>query len=571
MIRSVNDDLATDSAGGTTSRTLICLALILAGAAALRFCALGRHEFRLDEVLSWYCSHNLFDWPQDGPDVRRELTSIPYFFALSVWSRLFGESESAMRSLSTIFSLMTVAVLALSAHRSGGRRAAVVCALLAAVNPLAIWYSQLVRVYALWTLILALSGLLLFRAATKGTRRCWALYGAVLFVALTTHYFTIFWVPFTLLCLLVCGSSGTTFRRWVVTHFLVGAAFLPIFVTCVIPVASRGSGAWLVEYWAAHNHFLAVPASIGAFIPAGEPPDYLHTFTWSLMVLREAGWGWLAGVAKWTGALVLIVLAWGLRKSLRQRGGNAQSNRELRELFFWVGLSIGPLVLSWLYSTVVRPNYLVGRYDMMSWPAWMVAVSLLVGRGALGPSVRPTVATSAAAILLALGSSVYVLGMFRVEAAGTVRDKVGRLIGHAGNDARVIMAADQWELLYELHRRGFTGRLIPFPSRLERQIGWRDVGAELADPESLEREADELASRILVRARAGKPTWLLVRNYASENDPVYNVDRVLFAALNRSGMEIGIIDSELGLARLLPGGRKDGQGEKSNEFGGTRP
>jgi len=379
----------------------------------------------------------------------------------------------------------------------------------------------------------------------------WVAYGIVIWIALFTHYFTVFWVPCTVLVLLVGTNRGAVVKQWAITHLLVGVAFLPILIWFVLPVASRGSGSWLVEYWADRNPWLAVPMSLGAFLPVGAPPDYMHTFSWSLIALGDSGFSGLASVAKWAALPIVLVLCFGVWRYGGDDHGSRPSHAHYRVLVFWSGLAIGPLVLSWLYSVCVRPNYLVGRYDMMSWPAWIVAVSLLVEFGARGLTKRHArTAVVAMTACLALVSATYGWGMFRVRSTWTIRDRMDSLVEHAGERGWVVLVDDPWHLIYDLHRRGFEGELVTFPSILDRQIGWRDVGAELAETELLQVEAEALAARTRRRLQNGEDAWVLVRNYASEDDRTLDVDRILFAALNGAGIEIEIAEQEWGLGRL---------------------
>ncbi len=72
-----------------------------------------------------------------------------YYFLLHIWMGLAGRSPLAVRFLSVMLGMVTVALLARLARWCFGRRTGLTVALLAAVNPFHVAYSQEARMYAL--------------------------------------------------------------------------------------------------------------------------------------------------------------------------------------------------------------------------------------------------------------------------------------------------------------------------------------------------------------------------------------------------------------------------------------
>jgi mannosyltransferase len=110
-------------------------------------------------------------WGDEGTSVAlslRDLASITqgaaldihpplYYYLLHYWMLLFGSGEIAIRSLSALTGTALVGVIFLTGQRLFGRPTALVAALLSAVSPLQIQYSQEARMYALAALLAALS------------------------------------------------------------------------------------------------------------------------------------------------------------------------------------------------------------------------------------------------------------------------------------------------------------------------------------------------------------------------------------------------------------------------------
>ncbi len=82
-----------------------------------------------------------------------------YYWLLSLWTRLFGTSEVAVRSLSVVLGVATVWLVYLLGRRLFGQVAGLVAAFLLAISPLHVFYSQEARMYALlafWAALLML-------------------------------------------------------------------------------------------------------------------------------------------------------------------------------------------------------------------------------------------------------------------------------------------------------------------------------------------------------------------------------------------------------------------------------
>ncbi|WP_254531077.1 glycosyltransferase family 39 protein [Natrinema gelatinilyticum] len=126
-------------------------------AAALRLFRLESESYWLDEafsvttVLSNTPSELLFSVP--GNDPHPPL----YYLLLSAWTAIFGTSELAARLLSALVGIATVVVLYGVGRRLFDREVGAIAALLVAVSPFHVWYSQEVRMYNLLALLTALS------------------------------------------------------------------------------------------------------------------------------------------------------------------------------------------------------------------------------------------------------------------------------------------------------------------------------------------------------------------------------------------------------------------------------
>ena len=182
-------------------RTLLTgIVLVLLLAAFLRFHRLEAQSFWNDEGNSARLSERSIALIIEGTasDIHPPL----YYLLLRGWREVVGASEFSLRALSAFAGIGTVAatfalgkvVASRSLEGSGPPVVAPVAALLAAVNPALVYYSQEARMYSLLALLATLATLLLIRwwRATRSGRPGTGLAVAYVTCAaagLYTHYF----------------------------------------------------------------------------------------------------------------------------------------------------------------------------------------------------------------------------------------------------------------------------------------------------------------------------------------------------------------------------------------------
>jgi uncharacterized membrane protein len=110
---------------------------------------------------------------------------------LWVTVRLFGSSEFAVRLPSLIAGVALVPVMGWAGRLLYDRRTGWIAALLAAIAPFGVWYSQEARMYSLFMLLAALAVGAQVQAIRRGRTRDWVLFGAATGAMLWTQYFAV--------------------------------------------------------------------------------------------------------------------------------------------------------------------------------------------------------------------------------------------------------------------------------------------------------------------------------------------------------------------------------------------
>jgi mannosyltransferase len=229
------------------SRAFWIVAGLTLAAAVLRFATLGVQAYHHDEIVT--ASRILrggFGHAMDA--VGFSESAPPLYYALAwIWTQVTGTGEFGLRSLSALAGVATVPVAYLIATELRGRRAGVMAAALVAVNPMALWYSQEARAYALLVLLCAVSLLYCVRALRSASRRDFVLWGVASGLALATHYFAIFPIAVEAIWLLRRRRRESAPGLGIVAAF--GLALAPL----AIHQMSFGHAEWIGNFTLGHR------------------------------------------------------------------------------------------------------------------------------------------------------------------------------------------------------------------------------------------------------------------------------------------------------------------------------
>jgi len=227
-------------------------------AAALRFSTLDLQSFWYDEAFTPV--HVLH------PSLAATLSSVAHYentpplwyLLIWAWSRVFGSGMVALRFPSALAGVATVPLAwaigrELVSDSASARRVATASAVLVAVNPLFVWYSQEARAYALYVLLAALAMLCFLRAERDPTPARLAAFAVSGALALLSHYFAVFLLVPMVLWLL----RGRARLRLAAP----AAAALAVLGLALVPLIAEqaGHGTQWISAWALSNRVAAIP------------------------------------------------------------------------------------------------------------------------------------------------------------------------------------------------------------------------------------------------------------------------------------------------------------------------
>jgi uncharacterized membrane protein len=315
----------------------------------------------------------------------------PLFFALlNPWLAALGSSEFALRMQAVLPGVLTVPLTYVLARRllavaSQGKlrygsgvslgNVPLLAALLVAVNPYLVWYSQEGKMYG-WLVALALATLLAFLAALQHGRWWrWLVYLALLAVAALHHVWAVLLIPICAAWLLLLWPDYR--RRW-----------LPFLLTLAVPALPYFAlvGWWQLRLFTTPDFQTGHP-----FVPLATMAATLVT-AFSLGVARTPTWWAIAG-------LTFLLLAGSVLGGRTMAGaGSAHALRRARVSLMLLAWLLLPPLLLFLVS-LSKPLY-TDRYVIWIGPALLLL--LAQGVAALARIWRP-LGVAALTAVLAMG------------------------------------------------------------------------------------------------------------------------------------------------------------------------
>ena len=145
-----------------------------------------------------------------------------YYLLLRPWIAVFGESESAIRSLSAVFAALAVGAVAVLGRRLFDRWTGLVAGLFLALNAFFVEYAQTARSYTLVVLLVVLSSYFFVAELERPSRAFAVGYVVSSALAVYAHYFAVYVLVAQLLTLAVIERRGALTRRWVAIGVLRG-------------------------------------------------------------------------------------------------------------------------------------------------------------------------------------------------------------------------------------------------------------------------------------------------------------------------------------------------------------
>jgi 4-amino-4-deoxy-L-arabinose transferase-like glycosyltransferase len=355
---------------------------------AIRFRGLGKQSLWFDEgYTAWMVSHP----PAEIIRLIRADTAPPlYYLLLRVWTDLFGHSEVALRSMSTVLSSLTLLLGVIIARRFVREWALALIAWVLALGFMSVEYSQEARAYALMAFCFVAAIECLLRYLATGAQAWLGCITLLLAAGLYTH---------NMMAPYVLAFAGAWFlfrselplkRRLVdfcIVMVAVGVFYAPWAVMSLgTQIAKVHQGFWVAR-----------PTSRIVLDLLAELSGFMHFWSWDWVVAKFT---FGVDVGLFVPAFAVVILLGACWLSLVQQRGS-----ERRDALALLLLGLGPPFLVAIYSRF-GTSLLMDKVFVPS--ATLVPIFLLFPlRDSVNKVVRRATVGGAIAILLVTAGTLY--------------------------------------------------------------------------------------------------------------------------------------------------------------------
>ena len=206
---------------------VLALTVILAVGSFLRIYGLGSESLALDEFHSLETSDETLGSIITGKPLA---TNPPlYFVCLRIWVEFFGTSDTALRSLSVVFGILSIIAMYVLGTTLFDEKTALVCSLISAVSLYHIEYSQEARPYPLFLLLSLLSMTVFAKVLKRGQKQDY-IFGTITNVLLVyTHNYALFIISVQVIYLLLYFKTyRSKMKNLVIMYGTTGILCIPL-------------------------------------------------------------------------------------------------------------------------------------------------------------------------------------------------------------------------------------------------------------------------------------------------------------------------------------------------------
>jgi len=423
-------------------------------------------------------------------DALRELSADThppfYYFLLTLWTKLFGYGETALRALSAVFYFASIFVVYLLGKELYDRQTGLLAGFLYLLSPLATWSAHSVRMYSLLGFLCVSSSYLFIKIFWRESRSKIVFWSFVFINAcgILTHVWFFFF----------CFSQALIYLSMFSPKQLSRA--LKIAVLSFLPFAVLWGSIFLGQLGNAAVDWI-------------EPPSIKYLFFIFLGYFGEKI-GYIV-----YGSMLILLFSSGSFRRVFKRYASAEffsrlfgDKRKIIFLTILFGTVVAPFIISQF-----KPIYGGTRFNIVSLHALVLLIAPVLYK-----YVNRTALITFCALLLAISGAALVKYYDR-DAICSERLFVESLVAHSeAGDALVFTGTSRTTIEYYLKKFGAENKFqtLAFPKENDSHRGYFSVSKLLERRGELEREAESLVQTL--NQNPAKRIWFTDGNAVEINE-----------------------------------------------------
>ncbi|NVL90016.1 MAG: glycosyltransferase family 39 protein [Desulfobacterales bacterium] len=438
----------------------------------LRFYGIDDKDVWLDEANAILISE------KTAPEIVNRLASdaspLLFYFILHYWMKLFGQSETALRAISTFFGVLLVITLFFIGRKLFTTQTGIYAALIAAIAPIQVMYSQQVRMYTLLPLmgILSMYFLVSFIHEGKKSQICWYIISTI--ACIYTHNYGLLLFPAHTIMMFCYARHRKTLILWLIglgCIFLVYSLWLPTFIGQFDNIPTND---WRNHFWNRFGFAGSLLQSLKSFSPGGTQLPFvpLNAISWQPILPV-----FLSAILLLSGSSPLI-----------KKKQPAKHKTMVVWLIVYVTI---PLISAAIISSISSSIYLAGRCDQLVFPGFCLLVAAGIN------NIKPKYLQYAAVVVFAMFSLKTLDEYYKGNPkhgdkliATTIRQHL------MPGDAILCTSLTRASLEYYLRDKKLQNKFFSFPAGTANHMADQDNTKLLEDPVELFLEAESLEKEI---------------------------------------------------------------------------
>lgn len=266
-------------------RSYFGLSLIVLLGFALRIYRLDQQSLWWDELYT--VASSVLSLPELFENLFDDRVHLPlYFLLMQAWAEI-GREEFIVRYFSVLCGVLTLPLIYQTGRLLAGRQVGWLAAVLLAISPFHVWYSQEARMYTFLALNALAANYFLLRLLRQERRHYWVGYAVTLTLTLYSHYLgSLLLIAHYVFFSLHYRHNKGLFKRWFVSAAVAGAAFTAWFLAVYfVSSFTQASISWIEPARWYEPALTLLAFAVGRTIDPARPFYYLTFLAYLLAAL----------------------------------------------------------------------------------------------------------------------------------------------------------------------------------------------------------------------------------------------------------------------------------------------